>query len=119
MNVSSGITFMPGSLFSVYASSKAFTDKFTESLRFEYRNTKIVFQNLNPGLVHTQMSIQNVGKTAMSFNIDALKYVSCAISTLGYSNYTCGHWLHGLQVFKISQLTVFISFLTSLSLQSI
>ena len=102
VNVSSGIVNIPGSLFAVYASSKAFTDKFTEALRYEYRKTKIYFQNINPGLVDTQLSIQNVGKQSMSFDIDGIKYSRGAVSTIGYSNYTNGHWLHGLQVCGVS-----------------
>lgn len=98
VNISSGIVNLPGSLFTVYASSKAFTDKFTETLRCEYRKSKIYFQNVSPGLVDTQLSAKNMGKSRMSFNIDGLKYSSSALSTLGYSYFTMGHWLHGLQV---------------------
>jgi short-subunit dehydrogenase len=83
VNVSSGIVNMPGSLFAVYASSKAFVDKFTEALRYEYRKTKIYFQNVNPGLVETQLYIQNVGKQPISFGIDGIKYSRGAVSTIG------------------------------------
>ncbi len=99
VNISSGMAFIPANLFAVYAASKSYTDKLTETLRYEYRKTKIVFQCVNPGLVDTQLSARNVGKS-MSSNVNALSYVSYAIRTLGYSDYTYGHWFHGLQVFK-------------------
>jgi hypothetical protein len=39
-----------------------------------------------------------MGALAKASNLDACKYSAAAISTLGYSRHTGGHWTHGLNV---------------------
>ncbi len=102
VNVSSQTSLIPANLVCTYGSSKAFINKFTETLNFEYRNTNLIFQCLNTGLVKTNASVRGTGKIAYSTDLDAIKYASSAIKTLGYSKHTCGHWIHGIQVIKIS-----------------
>jgi short-subunit dehydrogenase len=101
VNVSSQTSVIPANLVATYASTKSFINKFTESMNYEYRNTKLVFQCLNTGLVKTNASVKGVGKMAKASDLDACKYSAAAISTLGYSRHTGGHWTHGLHVFTL------------------
>ena len=98
VNVSSQSSLMPANLICAYSSSKAYINKFTETLCLDYRDTNIVFQCLNTGLVKTNSSVRGIGKPAKSTDLDAVKYAASTIKTLGYSKHTAGHWFHGVQV---------------------
>lgn len=108
MNVSSQTSLIPANLVCTYASTKAYINKFTETLCFEYRKTNLVFQCLNTGLVKTNASVRGTGPIAKASDLDAVKYSSAAIRTLGYSRHTGGHWTHGLQDLIFSSLPKFL-----------
>ena len=91
--VSSHLALMPSPYMSVYAASKCFMVKLYESLRYEYSNTRIVFQCLNPVLCD--------GRSNRGDSQDeeiAKSYAESAIRTLGWSNNITGNWKYGLQV---------------------
>lgn len=90
---------LSGILLAPYAATKAYIDKFTETLQVEYRNTGITIQCVNPGFVKTYGSVRSVGKVAKNTSVEGCQFSSVAIRTLGYTTHTCGHWNHGLQVY--------------------
>ena len=56
LNVSSCAGFLPIAGFAVYAASKAYVTSFSEALRAELRDTRIVVSALCPGPVHTEFT---------------------------------------------------------------
>ena len=111
INVSSMASLVPHGLLSVYSGSKAFVTSFSRGLQQEYASKNITIQCLVPGAVNTDMlsMIDNDQVTPGVPSPDA--YASSALRTLGFSNYTCGHWLHSLQsTLFLEQVSPFIVF---------
>ncbi len=97
-------TQLPIPYYSVYGATKAFVEKLTDSLRYEYSNTKIVFQCLSPSVVKTKMTMDMDYEQVKKCPTNAIAYAKNAITTLGYSDFTCGHWYHGYQVNRYQKL---------------
>ena len=97
VNVSSIASLVPHGAISVYSGTKAFVTFFTRGLQQEYASKNITIQCLTPGAVNTDMlSLVDTDVNAVGIpSPDA--YASSALKTLGFSNYTCGHWMHSLQ----------------------
>lgn len=93
VNISSTSSKIPSPLLTVYASSKAYIDKFSLDLNYEYSKFGITIQCLVPGYVATKMSkIRKSTWMAPSPN----KYVREAIKTIGIFDHTTGYWPHTL-----------------------
>lgn len=57
-----------------------------------------MFQCVNPVGVKTPTTVLITGKWGKMTPIDANRFAGSAIKTIGYTNYTCGYWLHGILV---------------------
>ncbi len=55
MNVTSGLAFVPRSLMPIYCATKAALHSFTETLRVQFRNTKIEVIEIVPPIVDTDL----------------------------------------------------------------
>jgi uncharacterized oxidoreductase len=55
VNVSSGLAFMPSALTPTYGATKAALHSYTQSLRFQLRNTSVQVIEIIPPQVHTQL----------------------------------------------------------------
>lgn len=91
INVSSILAQIPSPFCSVYSSSKAYVQKFTEDLATEYSKCGIIFQCVCPGFVVSKMS--KVPKpTKMSPS--PATYVKSALRGLGVRGVTNGYLPH-------------------------
>lgn len=98
VNVASISTHLPTPYYAVYVATKSFVEKLTESLQYEYSDTKIHFQCLTPCVVRTKMTMDMDYENVKNYKTNALSYAKHALTTLGYAPNTCGHWYHGYQV---------------------
>lgn len=99
VNVSSTAAIIPSPLLTVYASSKAFVEKFSKDLACEYGKCGIVIQCILPGYVATKMS-KIRRSTWMAPAPDV--FVKCAVRTIGIQQCTTGYFPHNLMVGAIN-----------------
>jgi 17beta-estradiol 17-dehydrogenase / very-long-chain 3-oxoacyl-CoA reductase len=77
----------------VYASTKAYVIKFTESLAMEYKNSGVIIQCVNPGYVLSNLTkMERPTLTAPTPEV----YVKSALRRLGQGGVTSGYWAHDL-----------------------
>ncbi|KAH8338883.1 hypothetical protein KR074_010023 [Drosophila pseudoananassae] len=93
INLSSTAGVIPNPLLSVYSSTKAFVNKFSDDLQTEYKEHGILIQSVQPGFVATNMS--KIRKASV-FAPSPETYVRSALSTLGIANQTAGYLPHAL-----------------------
>ncbi|KAH8400197.1 hypothetical protein KR215_008544 [Drosophila sulfurigaster] len=93
INLSSTAGVIPNPLLSVYSSTKAFVNKFSDDLQTEYKAHGILVQSVQPGFVATNMS--KIRKPSV-FAPTPQTYVKSALSTLGFANQTAGYLPHAL-----------------------
>ncbi|XP_067121259.1 hydroxysteroid dehydrogenase-like protein 1 [Centruroides vittatus] len=98
VTVSSAGSVIPLPFLSVYSASKAFSDRFTRALSYEYKWKSVSFQSLTPFGVWTRMTQErSIGlKHIELYKILILhrdKYVRNAVRTINVTNHTSGNWL--------------------------
>ncbi|XP_020808426.1 very-long-chain 3-oxoacyl-CoA reductase-B [Drosophila serrata] len=93
INLSSTAGVIPNPLLSVYSSTKAFVNKFSDDLQTEYKDQGILIQSVQPGFVATNMS--KIRKATI-FAPSPETYVRSALSTLGIAGQTAGYLPHAL-----------------------
>jgi len=101
INISSFLASFPTPLLTVYASSKAYVDLFTQGLAKEYEAKGITFQCIMPGYVVSNMS--KIRRS--SWNIPTPEeFVKSALSRLGIDCRTTGFWAHDVMNFCLELL---------------
>lgn len=83
---------MPMPYFQVYAASKAFVDRFSQSLNYEHPDIDII--SIKPSEVSTPMTCN---KELDIFTIMPNQCAEGVLDQLGYERASYGHWRHQLQ----------------------
>ena len=110
VNVASFASLVPHPLISVYSGSKAYVNFFSRAVQAECASKNITIQCLTTGGVATDMMTFDV-KDSPGI-VDPDQYAACALRTLGFTTYTCGHWSHSLQAnIALPFVTPFMMFL--------
>ncbi|XP_039906877.1 testosterone 17-beta-dehydrogenase 3 isoform X2 [Simochromis diagramma] len=97
LNVSSGIASIPFPMYTLYAASKVFVERFSQGLQAEYKDKGIIIQSVAPFGVSTRMA--GFQKTNMitflpeDFVKYSLQYVSAGDKTNGSICHTVLGWL--------------------------
>ncbi|KAF2076906.1 hypothetical protein CYY_001809 [Polysphondylium violaceum] len=99
----SGVNTCP--LLSVYAGTKAFVEKFSVSLHYEYASKGVFIQSVTPALVCSNMS--KIRRSSF-FTPLPKAFARSAVATIGHDRNTTGYWTHEMQAFAIRTLPVFI-----------
>ncbi|KAF2072250.1 hypothetical protein CYY_006426 [Polysphondylium violaceum] len=95
VNIGSVSSVCPCPLLSVYAASKAYVKTLTFGLHYEYANSGLFIQCIQPALVCSNMS--NI-KVPNILTPSAKNYAKSAIKTIGLDRLTTGYWSHQLEV---------------------
>merc|ERR1712212_238405 len=96
INIASMGSFYPGPYLAEYIATKHYMHSFTESLALEMEGTGVLIQEIDPGVVNTEMTKDfDPGQKGISPNAE--EYLASALPTIGWAQRTCGHWSHGLQ----------------------
>lgn len=98
VNISSIVSLAPTPYSSLYSSCKAFSDRFTRAISYEYRYENINIQSLIPCAVCTEM-VQQLNKKLPSlklFSIDRDRFVRNAVQTINVADHTTGYWLNDI-----------------------
>ncbi|XP_051964463.1 17-beta-hydroxysteroid dehydrogenase type 3-like isoform X2 [Xyrauchen texanus] len=97
LNVSSGIAKIPCPIYTLYAASKVFGERFSQGLQAEYKSKGIIIQTVAPFGVSTSMTgYQNpdmVTFTAEEFVRSSLKYLKAGDQTCGSVTHTILSWI--------------------------
>ncbi|OWR55138.1 very-long-chain 3-oxoacyl-CoA reductase [Danaus plexippus] len=93
INIGSGSSIIPSPLLTVYASTKAYVEKFSEGLEMEYSKRGIIVQCVLPGLVCSNMS--GIRRSTL-IAPTAKTFVKSAISLVGTTSKTTGYFPHTL-----------------------
>ncbi|XP_067121268.1 17-beta-hydroxysteroid dehydrogenase type 3-like [Centruroides vittatus] len=94
VTVSSMASVIPLPFFSVYSACKAFSDRFTRALSYEYKWKNVSFQSVTPFAIRTRM-IEERTKNFKYFDlikmmsIDRDKFVRSAVRTINLTDHTC------------------------------
>merc|ERR1712233_223398 len=95
INIASIGSYFPGPYLAEYIATKHYMHSFTESLALELEGTGVLIQEIDPGVVNTEMTKEfDPGHKGISPNPD--EYLASALPTIGWVQRTCGHWSHGL-----------------------
>lgn len=94
LNVSSASAVLPSPLLSMYASTKAFVDKFSRDLALEAQHVGVTVQCVMPGFVATNMSRFKSSMTVPS----PKQFVRGHMNTLGLEVSSGGYWVHKIQL---------------------
>ncbi|EGC36363.1 hypothetical protein DICPUDRAFT_31983 [Dictyostelium purpureum] len=108
INIGSITANAPGGcpLLSVYCGTKAYIEKFTLSLSYEYAPKGVFVQCVTPGIVASKMTKIN----KPSFFIASPEALArSAVSTIGYEKITTGYWTHEIEAFLLRNVPQFIS----------
>ena len=92
VNVSSIAGLIPMPLHNIYSASKAYVDRLSLALQYEYPDLDIIA--LRPSEVSTPMTYN---KETDIFTITAEQCAEGFLDNLGYENATYGHWRHKMQ----------------------
>merc|ERR1712168_276651 len=96
INIASMGSYCPGPYLAEYIATKHYMHSFTESLALELEGTGVLIQEIDPGVVNTEMTKEfDPGHKGISPNAE--EYLAGALPTIGWAQRTCGHWSHGLQ----------------------
>ncbi|XP_028583522.2 very-long-chain 3-oxoacyl-CoA reductase [Podarcis muralis] len=93
LNISSFSAINPTPLLTVYSSTKAFVDYFSEGLSAEYKNKGVILQSVRPYFVATKMT--KIRKPS-AFKPTPEAYVKNALNTIGLETQTSGCATHAL-----------------------
>ncbi|NWV67292.1 HSDL1 protein, partial [Malurus elegans] len=99
VNLASSVCYQPSPMLTVYGASKSYMDYFSRSLHYEYASKGIFIQSLVPFVTRTNMVAfsDTISKRSIILPT-AEEYASQAVSTLGLSIRTTGHWKHAIQL---------------------
>ncbi|XP_023230170.1 inactive hydroxysteroid dehydrogenase-like protein 1 [Centruroides sculpturatus] len=97
VTVSSSTSVVPCQFSSVYSASKAFSDRFTRALSYEYKWKNVSFQSLIPFAIRTRMVEEHSRnfeyfELIKNMSLDRDKFVKNAVRTINITNYTSGNW---------------------------
>ncbi|XP_023241037.1 hydroxysteroid dehydrogenase-like protein 1 [Centruroides sculpturatus] len=97
VTVSSVASAMPLPFLSVYSASKAFSDRFTRALYYEYKWKNVSFQSLTPFGVWTRMVKERSKnpkylKLTQNMCLDRDNFVRNAVRTINLTDHTSGNW---------------------------
>ncbi|XP_067142653.1 hydroxysteroid dehydrogenase-like protein 1 [Centruroides vittatus] len=97
VTVSSACSVIPLPFLSVYSACKAFSDRFTRALSYEYKWKNVSFQSVTPFGVWTRMTQErSIGLKHIELYkiliLDRDKYVRNAVRTINLTNHTSGNW---------------------------
>ncbi|XP_028399632.1 very-long-chain 3-oxoacyl-CoA reductase-like [Dendronephthya gigantea] len=106
INVASAAGVLPAPLFGPYSATKAFMDKFSESLQIEYADKGIIIQSVLPFVVATKMS--GIKRSGL-FSPFPDSYVRGVLKKVGVSKQCHGYWPHDLQGFIGSLLPYWVT----------
>lgn len=93
LNISSASGMLPVPLLTIYSSSKAFVDFFSQSLHEEYKTKGIFVQSVLPFYVATKMAKI---RTPTLDKPSSKTFVKAAIKTVGLQSRTNGYLVHSL-----------------------
>lgn len=106
LNISSGVAAVPFPLYSLYAASKVFVERFSQGLQAEYRDKGIIIQTVAPFGVSTRMTDYQqtniVTLSAEDFVKNSLQYVRAGDKTHGSICHIVLAWL--LQMIPLNVL---------------
>lgn len=102
INLSSFSSLQSTPLLSVYSSTKAFVNQFSQDLQVEYKGKGITVQALAPCYVVSKLSKV---RSASFFIPSPETYVRSALSTLGLETISTGYWPHDLMLFGVNVLS--------------
>ncbi|XP_023211991.1 very-long-chain 3-oxoacyl-CoA reductase-like [Centruroides sculpturatus] len=97
VTVSSAGSVLPLPFLSVYSACKAFSDRFTRALSYEYKWKNVSFQSVTPFGVLTRMAEKGSRsftdfELMKSMCLDRDKFVRNAVRTINLTDYTSGNW---------------------------
>ena len=93
INISSAVQIAPMPYFSVYSASKAYMSTLTNCLAAEYRDYGIVFQDVTPNQVDTNLA-KRMQASGQLFAVDPRTYVTYALNSVGKEFRTSAHPRH-------------------------
>ncbi|XP_051950883.1 17-beta-hydroxysteroid dehydrogenase type 3 [Xyrauchen texanus] len=97
LNVSSGIAKIPCPIYTLYAASKVFVERFSEGLQAEYKSKGIIIQTVAPFGVSTSMTGYQkpdmVTFTTEEFVRISLMYLKAGDQTYGSATHTILGWI--------------------------
>jgi 17beta-estradiol 17-dehydrogenase / very-long-chain 3-oxoacyl-CoA reductase len=105
IDISSISCFRPFPYSNIYSASKIFGNYLTKALAYEYRDDRIDFLSVLPGLVETNLSRMKADGYHV---ISPQHHVIAALNDLGYENETCGYWYHKIEFFVLNLLPDFV-----------
>merc|ERR1712066_874868 len=110
INIASTGSYGPGPYLAEYIATKHYMHSFTESLALEMEGTGVLIQQIDPGVVNTEMTKEfDPGHKGISPNPE--QFLASALPTIGWVQRTCGHWSHGLMVAVMETLVGWDSWL--------
>ncbi|XP_023211989.1 very-long-chain 3-oxoacyl-CoA reductase-like [Centruroides sculpturatus] len=96
VTVSSVASGIPCPFSIVYSASKAFSDRFTQALSYEYKWKNVSFQSLTPFAIWTRMVEEHRNfeyfELIKSMSLDRDKFVKNAVRTINLTDHTSGNW---------------------------
>lgn len=101
VNIASMSGVIPSPLLTIYSSSKAFVDKFSEDLHTEYQQKGIIVQSVLPGFVVSNMT-RIKRPTWITPSADV--FVASAIRTIGIARHTTGYYPHAIMRLVIDSM---------------
>ncbi|CAG9559231.1 unnamed protein product [Danaus chrysippus] len=104
INIGSGSSIIPSPLLTVYASTKAYVEKFSEGLEMEYSKRGIIVQCVLPGFVCSNMS--GIRRSTL-IAPTAKAFVKSAISLVGTTSNTTGYFPHTLFFYVVNSIHSF------------
>ena len=105
INISSGSGIHPVPLLNNYSGTKAFIQKTSQAISYEYKSTNIVIQTVSPYLVSTNMS---GFKKSHLFIPNVTQFIEQSIRTVGRFNETTGYFSHEIIALIRHYLPAFI-----------
>ena len=97
VNISSASSFYVMPYIAEYSATKHFMSAFTEGVRAELSGSNVVIQLVEPGQINTAMTRDMVPLSRLEAPLPG-QFVSSSILSLGWTERTCGWWLHGLHL---------------------
>ncbi|XP_067121258.1 very-long-chain 3-oxoacyl-CoA reductase-like [Centruroides vittatus] len=104
VTVSSIASAIPYPFSCVYSACKAFSDRFTRALSYEYKWKNVSFQSVIPFMIWTRL-IEKQTKNFKYFklikmmSLDRDKFVRSAVRTINLTDHTCGNWFCDIVLF--------------------
>uniref|UniRef100_A0A3B4UGZ7 Hydroxysteroid (17-beta) dehydrogenase 3 n=1 Tax=Seriola dumerili TaxID=41447 RepID=A0A3B4UGZ7_SERDU len=97
LNISSGVAFIPFPMYTLYAASKVFVERFSQGLQAEYKDKGIIIQAVSPFGVSTRMAAYQksnlVTLSPEDFVKSSLQYIRAGDKTPGSIYHIVLGWL--------------------------